>query len=114
VLNYRQISVKSGFKKVGQLLMEGFLRTAKNRGYQCIICRIIHDPLLNQRSIMLHQKFGFNLIGNTSEDGGLMAGVYFCDLDRRRDSPPRKPSVLHLFTARAVVFMQVPTTGIIA
>ena len=75
VIYHRQIAVKSGTKNVGSPLMEKFLQEAKNASYQYVVCRIIHQPINNQKSILFHQRFGFNLIGEVKENG-LVAGVY--------------------------------------
>ncbi len=85
VLYYRQIAVKygatkSGIKNIGSNLIERFLKEAKIAGYDYIICRIIHEPVMNSRSISFHQKFGFDEIG-TAKEKDFVAGIYLKDLN---------------------------------
>jgi hypothetical protein len=80
VIYHRQIAVKNGFKGVGRLLLEEFLSLAKKSGYQYVVCRIIHQPIYNQKSVLFHQKFGFKQIGD-DVNNAVVAGVYLCDLN---------------------------------
>lgn len=75
VIYHRQIAVKAGFKGVGRLLLEEFLGLARKLDYQYAVCRIIHQPIYNQKSVIFHQKFGFKQIGDDAKDG-VVAGVY--------------------------------------
>ncbi|MCE3255023.1 MAG: Acetyltransferase domain [Rickettsiaceae bacterium] len=75
IIYYRQIAVKPGVKNIGRALIGRFLQEAFLRGYESVICRIIHEPVNNQRSISFHQKFGFSLIDTIAENS-LVAGVY--------------------------------------
>lgn len=77
-LYYRQIAVKLGTQNIGKSLVSELLDRAKNVGYEHIICKIIHEPLKNHKSIAFHTKFGFNFIDELKED--VVAGLYLCDL----------------------------------
>lgn len=79
ILYHRQIAVKSGSKNVGKVLMSEFLRLSRIAGYKHIICKIVHQPITNHRSIMFHKKFNFNLIGVAKEEN-IYTGIYNCDL----------------------------------
>ena len=83
VIYYRQIAVKtnSGVKNIGSFLIENFFREAKISGYQYAVCRIVLEPICNQKSISFHQKFGFKQIG-IAKESGFVSGVYLKDLAR--------------------------------
>jgi predicted GNAT superfamily acetyltransferase len=80
IIYYRQIAKKPGSGKIGEALLSEFLSKAKSQGYNYALCRIIHGPINNQRSIAFHQKFGFKLIGQAQEKDRL-AGIYVCALN---------------------------------
>jgi predicted GNAT superfamily acetyltransferase len=80
VIYYRQIAVKSGVKNVGGLLLAELLELAKKSGYKHAVCRIVHQPVNNQKSILFHQKFGFNLVGDDAM-GAVVLGVYLLNLN---------------------------------
>jgi L-amino acid N-acyltransferase YncA len=75
IFYHRQIAVKNGVKKVGSALLLQLVNLAKQNNYKYIACRIVHQPIYNQKSVIFHQKFGFKQIGDDVKDG-LVAGVY--------------------------------------
>jgi predicted GNAT superfamily acetyltransferase len=79
IIYYRQIAKKLNSGKIGNILLENFLKTAKSQGYEYVICRIIHLPINNQRSISFHQNIGFKLIGESREEK-VTAGIYLLKL----------------------------------
>lgn len=83
VLYYRQIAVRSANKNsgVGRILISRFLNFAKTSGYQNVVCRIVHQPINNEKSIAFHQKSGFNLIGIAKEKN-VVAGVYILRINK--------------------------------
>ncbi|MES2677982.1 MAG: GNAT family N-acetyltransferase [Pseudomonadota bacterium] len=80
IIYHRQIAVKSGFKGIGGVLLAEFLTQAKLKGFKNVLCRIVHQPIHNQRSILFHQKFGFGFLGEIGENN-LIAGLYLKNLD---------------------------------
>lgn len=70
-----QIVKKPQTKNVGSQLLQATLDEVKSKGYDYVICCIIHAPLYNEASISFHKKFGFENIGDIkSED--FTRGVY--------------------------------------
>jgi L-amino acid N-acyltransferase YncA len=76
---YKQIAKKPNAKNVGENLINSLISEAKNLGYEQIICRIVHQPFLNQKSISFHEKFGFQQISEITQNNALgetTLGVY--------------------------------------
>ena len=79
IIYYRQIAVRKGFGGVGSKLLSELIKQAKQSQYKYIVCRIIHQPINNQKSISFHKKFGFKLIDIEIEEN-IVAGIYLLDL----------------------------------
>ena len=79
IIYYRQIAVRQGFSGIGSPLLLEFIKQAKQSNYQYVVCRIIHQPINNQKSISFHQKFGFKLIDIEIEEN-IVAEIYLLDL----------------------------------
>ena len=75
ILYYKQIAKKIGEKNVGSKLLTELCKTASEKGYSHLVCKIIHQPFFNQNSIDFHQKNGFQQIGLRKANGNL-AGIY--------------------------------------
>jgi len=58
-----------------RLLMQG--RLDANRGIPCLTA-IMHEPLLNEKSIAFVKKFGFEQIGSVRAFDGYTFGIYLC------------------------------------
>ena len=80
VIFYRQIAVRQGFVGVGGALLLELIKQAKKSGYRYMVCRIIHQPINNQKSISFHRKFGFELIDIDTTEENIVAGIYLLDL----------------------------------
>jgi predicted GNAT superfamily acetyltransferase len=52
---------------------------ARSRGYEKVVCKIIHQPFLNQASISFHEKFGFEKISEITNQW-VTAGIYLKNL----------------------------------
>ena len=75
IFYHKQIVKKPNATKIGKKLLFAMFDEAKNRGYSHVICRIVHAPFCNETSISFHEKFGFQKIGST-EENGVILGVY--------------------------------------
>jgi predicted GNAT superfamily acetyltransferase len=83
---HKQIVKRPEAKNVGSKLLLSMFDEAKARGYSHVICRIVHQPFLNQSSISFHEKFGFKKVGEMSENNNVL-GIYLKELshnDQRR------------------------------
>ena len=72
---YKQIAKKIGEAGVGKSLLLALENEARKRGYSHLVCRIVHQPILNEASISFHQKSGFKLVSTFSEEQ-ITAGIY--------------------------------------
>lgn len=75
VLYYKQIARKNGEKNVGNSLINKMLSEAVNRGYNYVICQIVHEPFFNNISAAFHEKYGFKKIGFEVEEARKL-GIY--------------------------------------
>src|SRR3989344_231715 len=80
IIFYKHIAKKVGYNGVGSALLETLIKTAKEKNFKTIICRIIHQPIKNLASIAFHQKFGFRLEGERERSDGYVAGLYVKNL----------------------------------
>src|SRR3989344_3549719 len=80
VQNRQDLAKKVGYNGVGSALLETLIKTAKEKNFKTIICRIIHQPIKNLASIAFHQKFGFRLEGERERSDGYVAGLYVKNL----------------------------------
>lgn len=72
---HHQIVKKPQTKNVGSQLLQATLDEVKSKGYDYVICCIIHAPLYNEASISFHKKFGFENIGEMKAED-FTRGVY--------------------------------------
>ncbi len=79
VIYYRQIATKPQSKNIGSLLLEELLKKAKEIDCEYVVCRIVGEPVNNQKSISFHKKFGFKQIGEDAI-GRVKLGVYLYNL----------------------------------
>jgi GNAT superfamily N-acetyltransferase len=79
IFYHKQIVKKPDAKNIGKKLLFAMFDEAKNRGYSHVICRIVHAPFCNETSISFHEKFGFQKIGST-EENGVTLGIYLKNL----------------------------------
>ncbi len=79
IFYHKQIAKKLTAKGVGKKLLLAMCEQARKRGYEKIICRIVHAPFYNQASISFHQKFGFKKIGEMQENK-IALGIYIKSL----------------------------------
>jgi GNAT superfamily N-acetyltransferase len=75
VLYHRHIARKSNYKGVGKKLLQALLEQAATKGYQYVICKIVHGPWHNKVSIAVHQQLGFELI-DTGSESNFEFGLY--------------------------------------
>jgi L-amino acid N-acyltransferase YncA len=77
IFYYRQIAKKSNTKchNIGKDLVLTMIDEISKRGYQTIVCQIIHAPIKNSISINFHIKLGFKCIAETYENNYLR-GIY--------------------------------------
>lgn len=75
VLYYKQIAKRPLEKKVGSKLILALFAEAKKRGYEFIVCKIVHKPCKNMASIGFHKKFGFQEISSVVEND-VELGIY--------------------------------------
>ncbi len=80
ILYYKQIAKRIGEKNIGSKLLSELCKIAPKRGYSHLVCKIIHQPFFNQKSVDFHQKNGFQQIGLREADGNL-AAIYLRKLD---------------------------------
>lgn len=75
VFYHRHIAKENNIKNIGTQLLQKQIETAKNLGFQYIICQIAHAPFQNKISLALHEKFDFACMG-TLPDGEYTFGIY--------------------------------------
>jgi L-amino acid N-acyltransferase YncA len=68
IFYYDQIAKSLDSKNVGSSLVLAMIEHLKNKGYKEIFCQIFHQPFNNQASIKFHEKLGFKLICEITED----------------------------------------------
>ncbi len=78
---HKQIVKRPEAKNVGSKLLLSMFDEAKSRGYSHVICRIVHQPFLNQSSISFHEKFGFKKVGEMTENKNVL-GIYLKELNQ--------------------------------
>jgi predicted GNAT superfamily acetyltransferase len=76
VLYHKQIAIKANQKGVGTALLQEFFNIALLKGYNHIVCLIVHEPVLNKVSLCFHQKHGFEYMGEVEIDDDINDGVY--------------------------------------
>ncbi len=72
---HKQIVKRFEAKNIGSKLLFSMFDEAKSRGYSHVICRIVHQPFLNQISISFHEKYGFKQVGEMFENNNVL-GIY--------------------------------------
>ena len=75
IFYYRQIAKKPNTTNIGKDLVLTMINEISKRGYQTIVCKIIHAPIKNSISINFHTKLGFKCIAETYENNYLK-GIY--------------------------------------
>lgn len=75
VLYYRQIAKMPGSKGIGSAMLSALCNEAIQRGYQYVICQIMHKPFENKASIKFHENAGFKLLTTLSAEDKI-SGLY--------------------------------------
>ncbi len=75
ILYLKQIAKVDGVKGVGHMLMQSILHHAHSENNNYIISQIAHFLVKNKRSILFHEKYGFELIAVVEENSDV-TGVY--------------------------------------
>lgn len=75
ILYYRQVAKLPGKENIGSKLLQKMLDEAKEKGYEMVVCRVVHKPFQNKISIAFHKKFGFKFLGLV-QNGDMTLGVY--------------------------------------
>lgn len=68
IFYYDQIAKNPDSKNVGKPLLLAMIEHLKIKGYKDIFCQIVHQPFNNQASIKFHEKLGFKLVCEITED----------------------------------------------
>ncbi|MDX2082993.1 MAG: hypothetical protein SFV53_03290 [Rickettsiales bacterium] len=76
---HKQIVKKTATKNIGKKLLSAMIEMVKDKKYQQIICRIVHQPFKNEASIIFHEKFDFTKIGKMSH-AKITFGIYLKNL----------------------------------
>jgi L-amino acid N-acyltransferase YncA len=76
IFYYSQIAKRQNYYNVGKGLVLSMFEELRKRKISIIICRIIHGPIKNEKSISFHQKLGFYCIGDVDYNN-YQIGIYF-------------------------------------
>jgi L-amino acid N-acyltransferase YncA len=67
-LYHRHIGIDPACKGIGKKLMETLIDMAIKKAHKNIICQIALSPVENKKSIVFHEKLGFEMIGKCKDD----------------------------------------------